>query len=60
MNTTQSPSAEKQLAYIRWLAQKTGQPVRTPRTRRAASWEIEELLVLKDAQDEENAEALAS
>jgi hypothetical protein len=58
MSYTDSPT-DKQLDFIENLAQKTGETIVKPRDRRAASREIERLLGLKAAQ-QENAEALAS
>ncbi len=58
MSYTDSPT-DKQLDFIENLARKTGETIVKPRDRRAASREIERLLGLKAAQ-QENAEALAS
>ena len=57
MSKADTPTS-KQWAYIRSLARDTGEKIRTPRDRRAATREIERLLRVKAAQRVQLAELL--
>ena len=60
MSTTKTPMIEEELAYVRGLAELHGVSLTESRTPRSASSEIDELEILIQAQDQENAEGLAS